>query len=211
MERAQHYLRRVLMWLLGIVAAAVIVPFFATLARQLGLFDNPTGTVYGVVDWLLKAVRSPWFTYPAVFVSGGACVLWLDSWLRRPQRGFKHFTRATLIRDLRPYAHPNNNVRINIGSASQADMASKLARAFEKAGWAVNYDPVPKEPITHQIWSGAKIGGCNPTLLGAVRNAMLRAGIKVHTTVAATNKIERSRPAWARLDRRVWIRVGHSW
>ncbi|MEQ8746435.1 hypothetical protein [Pyruvatibacter sp.] len=90
-------LQRILRWaaagLLGLMLSPVVSEFFIELARERGVYDNPTETLEGGIAMLSGLVNSQYFISTLALVAGLSVGLWLDHFLRRIER--KHAPEAT--------------------------------------------------------------------------------------------------------------------
>lgn len=82
MRRARQILRIAVTILLVLLILPIGSEFFIEMARERGVYENPTATITSAVTTLAALTTSWWYALALGFVAGSTAALWLDYWLR---------------------------------------------------------------------------------------------------------------------------------
>lgn len=87
MQRTRQILRIAVTISLVLLILPIGSEFFIELARERGVYENPTATITSAVPNLAALTASWWFALALGFFAGATAALWLDYWLRGGARG----------------------------------------------------------------------------------------------------------------------------
>ena len=87
MQKARKFIRIATTWILVgfalTILASVVGEFFIELAKEQGLYENPSAKVASMMSLLAEIVRSWWFILALGVFLGAVVALWSDYFLRR--------------------------------------------------------------------------------------------------------------------------------
>lgn len=217
-------IRRAALWLSLIVIVPVASEFFIELAREQGLYEQPTAKAAAVLGVLQAITGHPVFPWIAGGILGFTIGVWLDTFLRRRETGrpiepilegnlrkplpSSAQRDAVLVERLKPWANGHANLHLDMAAPIHTPLAERLNAVFVLAGWEVNYNKIPQEQWVRHYWGGIRVSGPNRVLLDSVAAALEEYGLPI-TKEPTEHKILKTNPKWAHAEHRVNVRIGH--
>jgi hypothetical protein len=182
--------------------------------------------------WALFAPPPDWALAPEVDIYGAVVVLAVaavclggfsraEQWRSFVQRSRRSgsirnrgraIKREQLVRDLRKYPNPYNNVHIVVAGFKRKMLADQIYAAFSSAGWNRNYTQTPEEQFNLEHWGGIEVTGANKELVRHIADSLGRAGVPVTKVAANVKNVEKhgNEAQWADIEHRVNIQIGQS-